>query len=404
MLNIPDAYQDDRFNSAIDTETGFRTGSVLCVPLHDQYGELIGVAQALNHANGTFAASDEIIARQLAPRCAAALTEAFYADIAAGGLQLAATITLAPSNLALLNSTIAVLDADMPTHVLDDARTMRDPDNFIGTSIGRYAVVSILGRGSQGVVLEGKDAFLQRAVAIKLLGPDSANISVMRDQFMAEMRSMALLTHPNTVAVYDAGEHNGALFLVMEKCGDGTALARLKAEGQLPLQVATNVVRDACKGLDAAHRRGMVHRDIKPDNILLSEHDAKLSDFGLVLALNQEGDGSGHIAGTPHYMSPEQCRGDAVDHRSDIYALGATLFHLATGEPPFANSQDVKHVMKRHREEPVRDPREIDPSLPPDMCVIVATAMAKDPVDRYQSAVEMLDDLDSLLAAARLSA
>ena len=401
LVNVPDAYDDARFNRSFDEQTGFVTRSVLSVPLRDQHGQLVGVAQVLNHSTGTFSAACEVIARQLATRCAAALLEAFYADRLDGEVHLAATIARAPADVGI-NTTQVLAGTDALTQVLPDLPERFDPAQMIGSIIGRYEVKAVLGRGSQGLVLEGEDAFLERAVAIKLLGPDSASVQSLRRQFMREMRSMALLSHPNTVSVYDAGEHEGALFLVMEKCSRGTALGRLRASGAMPLLEATQVVRDACRGLDAAHRRGMVHCDIKPDNILLDDHEAKLSDFGLVLAANTEGDGSGRVAGTPHYMSPEQCDGKAVDHRSDIYALGATFFHLATGEAPFADAKDVGRVMDRHRREPVRDPRLLDPALPPDLSVIVATAMAKDPLDRYQSAQAMLDDLDALLAVTRL--
>jgi hypothetical protein len=402
MLNVPDAYADERFNSRVDEQTGFRTRSVLSMPLYNQQGDLIGVAQALNHDHGAFPAVCEVVARQLAPRCAAALSEAFYADSAARGLSLAATIAGEPAGLGF-ETTDLLLRSDAHTDVIPDDSLPVDPQSLVGEQIGRYTVVSVLGRGSQGMVLEGRDAFLEREVAIKLLGPDSARFDLLRDQFMREARSMARLGHPNTVAVHDAGEHDGALFLVMEKCAAGTALARIKSGGPLPLIEAVQITRDACRGLDAAHRRGMIHRDIKPDNILIGEHEAKLSDFGLVLAANAQGDPNvGRIVGTPHYMSPEQCKAQVIDHRSDVYALGATFFHLATGEAPFHGSKDIMDVMRRHCEEDVRDPRSIIDTLPHEVGLLIGTAMAKNVDDRYQSAVEMLDDLESLLALARI--
>jgi CheY-like chemotaxis protein len=403
LLNVPDAYADDRFNPKFDVQTGFQTQSVLCVPLRDQHDELVGVAQVLNHENGPFPAVCEVVSRQLASRCAAALSEAFYADAAAHGLHLAATIAEMPAGLGF-ETTAALSGSGSTTDLLDDAIAPTDPESFVGTSIGRYQVLSVLGQGSQGVVLEGKDEFLERQVAIKILGRDSARFAPMRDQFMREARSMARLVHPNTVAVHDAGEHDGALFLVMEKCSAGTALARMRSlSGALDLLEATTITRDACRGLDAAHRRGMIHRDIKPDNILIGEHNAKLSDFGLVLAANAATEhGQGRIVGTPHYMSPEQCRGDAIDHRSDLYALGATFFHLVTGQAPFHRLKDVQDVMRAHRDDELRDPRSLKPDLPLEVSLLIATAMAKNPDDRFQSAVEMLDDLDALCHLARM--
>jgi serine/threonine protein kinase len=145
----------------------------------------------------------------------------------------------------------------------------------------------------------------------------------------------------------------------------------------------------------------MIHRDIKPDNILLDDDGtAKLSDFGLVLAPNMSDlAGRDHVVGTPHYMSPEQCNGGLVDHRSDLYAMGATCYHLLTGHAPFHGSQDIREVMRRHCEVVAPDPRGVVPELPEDVVSIIAAAMAKKPEDRYQAAVEMLRDFEAILAS-----
>ncbi len=397
LINIPDAHEDTRFNPRFDEATGFRTRSLLSLPLRDEEGTIIGVAQILNHRHGPFAAASEVKALQLAPRCALTLAEAFFE--VDRELNLAATIIAQPGTATFL-PTLLPSSAGMSTSILPKDRSIR-AESFVGTEIGRYRVTAVLGTGSQGFVLDGLDELLDRSVAIKLLGPDSARIPLLRRQFMQEARTMAKLGHPNTVAIHDVGDHDGALYLVMEHCTGGTSYAILKNSGPLDLLTATRILRDACRGLGAAHQRGMIHRDIKPDNILIDETGvAKLSDFGLVLAPNTTDiAGTDHIIGTPHYMSPEQCCGKLVDHRSDLYAMGATWFHLLTGQPPFHGSSDVREVLKHHRESPIPDPRDIIPDLPEDVASIVSTAMAKDPADRYQNASEMLRDLDTLLTS-----
>ncbi len=397
LINIPDAYEDSRFNRSFDELTGFKTRSVLSVPLRDEHNEIVGVAQILNHTHGPFTAAEELKALQLAPRCGLTLAEAFFE--VDEGLNLAATIIAQPGTATFLPT--AVLSSGSASSSILPPSKIVDPEAFIGTEIGRYRVTAVLGTGSQGFVLQGHDELLDRSVAIKLLGPDSARIPMLRRQFMQEARTMAKLGHPNTVAIHDVGEHDRALYLVMEQCEGGTSFGVLKEVGQIGLLAATRILRDACRGLDAAHRRGMIHRDIKPDNILLDENGtAKLSDFGLVLAPNTADIASGnHIIGTPHYMSPEQCGQGLVDHRSDLYALGATWYHLLTGKPPFAGPSDLKEVLRRHAEDPPPDPRASVPSLPEDVVSILFTCMAKNPADRYQNASEMLRDLEAVLAA-----
>ena len=397
IINIPDAHADSRFNPRFDEQTGFQTRSVLCVPLRDDHDAIIGVAQILNHHNGTFAADSEVKAMQLAPRCALTLAEAFFE--VDRELNLAATIIAQPGTANFL-STMLPSSVGMRTSIIPKSRSAR-AESFVGTEIGRYRVTAVLGTGSQGFVLDGLDELLDRSVAIKLLGPDSARIPMLRRQFMQEARTMAKLGHPNTVAIHDAGEHDGALYLVMEHCTGGTSFTLIKESGGLDLTRATKILRDACQGLNAAHQRGMIHRDIKPDNILIDESGmAKLSDFGLVLAPNTTDiAGGNHIIGTPHYMSPEQCSGGLADHRSDLYAMGATWFHLVTGQPPYHGSSDMREVLRHHRESPVPDPRKLVPDLPEDVISIISTAMSKDPTDRYQNSSELLRDLEALLTS-----
>lgn len=400
---VPDAYEDDRFNQSFDQKTGFRTRSVISFPLHAYEGELIGVAQVLNHRDGAFNEEHVRMIEQLAPRCAGALSLAFFE--ADSELELAKTIEAVPGIDSLADTILPAIPG-----IADDTRLqatarpeVKNPHALVGKTIGRYRVTQVLGIGGQGFVLDAEDELIGRDVALKMVNIDYSKNPLTRERFMNEVRSMGQINHPNTVAIHDVGEYDDALFIVMEKGDGGTAWKLMKEEERVPWHRVVDIVSDACNGLDAAHRRGMIHRDIKPDNILLlSDGTAKLTDFGLALAPNTEDiAGSGRIVGTPHYMSPEQCRGDDVDHRSDIYSMGGTFYHMLTGEPPYPERASVHDLLTSHCDDPVPDPRAIDADLPAECTAIVRTSMAKKPDDRYASAVEMLQDLTWLRELAR---
>lgn len=394
MLNIVDAYEDERFNPEFDRMTGFRTRSVLCFPLHDTEGEPIGVAQVLNRSHGTFTAESEIIATQLATRCAYALNNAFFQDPDA--VNLVATIVAESPVLPIPDETVVISEVEtaMPVIVPNPS----SPQSMLGTTLGRYHLQSILGAGMQGVVFQATDELLERDVAIKMLGLHSGRIESVRRQFMTEARTMARLNHPHTVGIHDVGEFDGSMYLVMELCR-ATAGNLLKEHGDIEYQRSLEIIRDACLGLGAAHKRGMIHRDIKPDNILLdNEGRGKLSDFGLAMAANTTDlSGDNRIVGTPHYMSPEQCRAEPVDHRSDLYALGGTFFHLATGQPPFHQYKTVDEVLEAQCSHEIPDPGEINPSVAGDCATVIRICLAKKPTDRYQTAWALLEDIQALL-------
>ncbi|MCH2153980.1 MAG: protein kinase [Phycisphaerales bacterium] len=392
MLNIPDAYQDERFNQEFDQQTGFRTRSVLCFPLHDSHGETIGVAQVLNHRQGGFSVESEIIASQLASRCANALAIAFFQE--SNEVNLAATI-IAESPIVPDDTIVVSPDpVGHPVIVPDPSR----PESMIDATLGRYHLQSILGSGMQGVVFQATDELLARDVAIKLLGLHSGRTDHVRNQFMHEARVMAQLEHNHTVSIYDVGEYEGSMFLVMELC-DQTTGTLISENADVPYPRCLTIIRDACMGLSAAHKRGMIHRDIKPDNILItSDGVGKLSDFGLAMAANTtDMSGDNRIVGTPHYMSPEQARAQSVDHRSDIYALGSTFFHLVTGQAPFGSYSTIQDVLRAHCVEPIPDPCELQPDLPRDCETVIRICMAKQPADRYQTATALLEDIQALL-------
>lgn len=270
----------------------------------------------------------------------------------------------------------------------------------VGKRLGKFQILGELGRGGMGVVFEARDTVLERNVAIKLLPRSVASRPESLERFLREARAAARLHHPHVVAVYDADHFNGQYYIVLELVRGGSLQEVLKT-GPLSWIEATRVLTDACRGLEVAHRAGLVHRDIKPSNLMRSaDGTVKLSDFGLARPNEPTGTtmtGSGSVLGTPQYMSPEQCRSERADERSDLYALGATYFALLTGSPPYPGDAPLL-VMNAHLLDPIPDPRDIDASIPEACSAIIRRAMEKVPDDRYASAAELLADLKRLLA------
>jgi serine/threonine protein kinase len=264
------------------------------------------------------------------------------------------------------------------------------------TYIGKYLIVRELGRGGMGVVFAARDPSLDRVVAIKLLNEHGEP-----ERFLREARVAAQVIHPNCVPIFDIGEHQGNPFIVMELVAGVSASEFLEKQGSLRWKTATRIVAAACRGLSAIHDAGIVHRDVKPANLLISKAGAvKVADFGLACVVGKHvpsltGD---QVVGTPHYMSPEQCWGESVDARSDIYSLGATYFVLLTSQPPYHADHPLK-IMFAHCNDPVPDPRSILPSVPEACAKVILKAMAKAPAERYQSAREMFKAVEAILAS-----
>ncbi len=266
-----------------------------------------------------------------------------------------------------------------------------------GAEFAGCRIEAVAGRGGMGVVYRATELSLGRPVALKLLAPDRARDEAFRERFQRESRMAAAIDHPNVIPVYAAGEHDGSLYLVMRYVGGTDLHALLRESGALSPARAADIVAQIASALDAAHRAGLVHRDVKPANVLLAGHHAYLSDFGLTrLAGSDSGlTESGHWIGTVEYCSPEQLRGHRTDARADVYSLGCVLFAALTGAPPFTNGT-VPATMLAHLNDPPQRPSSM--GAPAEFDRVLARALAKSPDDRYPSAGDLGR---AALAAAR---
>ncbi|TQM81931.1 serine/threonine-protein kinase [Saccharothrix saharensis] len=275
----------------------------------------------------------------------------------------------------------------------------------------RYELGETLGYGGMSEVHKGRDVRLGRDVAIKVLRADLARDAQFQERFRREAQNSAALNHPAIVAVYDTGETQteyGPLpYIVMEFVDGRTLRDIVKTQGPLSGKRAMEVMADVSAALDFSHRHGIVHRDVKPANVMITRSGAvKVMDFGIARAVH---DGQAAVTqtaaviGTAQYLSPEQARGEAVDGRSDVYASGCVLFELLTGEPPFTGDSPVAVAYQHVREDP-KPPSSLNPKVTPALDAIVLKAMAKGPANRYQSAAEMRADLVRVLSGQRPSA
>lgn len=294
----------------------------------------------------------------------------------------------------------------LPPSELSDTVLAPANDPWLGRRLKKYALAARLGQGGMGVVYLAEDTVLKRVVAIKMISPAQMSDPHVAQRFLREARAAARLQHANVASLYDIDSDQGAHFLVMEFVPGPTAQQVVEKRGPLPWRLATQIIADACRGLAAAHAARLIHRDIKPANILISQTgEVKLSDFGLAKHSEDSqspATQSGHVMGTPHYMSPEQGRNETVDERSDLYSLGATYYALLTGSPPFVG-KDPFATIYAHISQPVPDPRERVKDIP-DTCVqIIEQAMAKRRGDRFASASAMLQALEAALGPDRES-
>lgn len=279
-----------------------------------------------------------------------------------------------------------------------------DVNSLVGKSLGQFRIVERIGAGGMATVFKAYQPILDRHVAVKVLPDYHARDPIFKERFLREARSVAKLDHPNIVQIYLFGEEEYITYIVMQYVDGGTLKDRLKQSGALPVGDALKFVIQAAEGLGAAHEHGIIHRDVKPANMLLrKDGHLLLSDFGIVKILegttNLTRVGTG--IGTPQYMSPEQGTGQPVEASSDIYSLGIVLFHCLTGRVPF-NAESPLTITVKHLNEPLPIAFLRHANVPPQIEQVIVRMTAKSPAERYQTTTEVIGELVRAASAAHV--
>ena len=286
-----------------------------------------------------------------------------------------------------------------PESVRLDFLAPTDDPHMLGR-FGGHEISGVIGVGGMGIVLKGFDTALNRYAAIKVLAPHYASSGAARQRFAREAQAAAAVVHDNVIAIHGVDEFNGVPYLVMPYIKGASLQKRINVDGTQSTEEILRIAMQAARGLAAAHDQGLVHRDIKPGNILLPENVERvlITDFGLARAADDASlTRSGVIAGTPQYMSPEQARGEGIDHRSDLFSLGSVMYAMCTGHPPF-RAETPYGILRRITDNAPRPIRELNPDIPDWLCGVVDRLLAKNPADRFSSAAEVAQLLENCLA------
>lgn len=279
-----------------------------------------------------------------------------------------------------------------------EAGNSQMPTTFMNVAAaleGRYQILKELGRGGMGIVFQAQDKQLNEQVAIKILSPMLSNNSEALERMKREVSSARRITHPNVIRIHDISEVAGLNFVSMEYFNGISLKEQIKKTGPMSLMQAFNIASQVCDGLEAAHRQGVIHRDLKSQNIIInSAGQIKIIDFGLAHTAHLEGmTATGLIMGTPEYMAPEQVAGKKVDERADLYSLGIILYEIFTGSVPFHGDSAIAVGFKQMKEDPA-PPRSLNGQVPEQVEQVILKALSKEPLMRYRSAGELKEELE----------
>jgi len=276
-------------------------------------------------------------------------------------------------------------------------------NNLIGTRLGKYEIQTEIGRGGMGAVYKGYDLALDRHVAVKVLAPHLVWARESVERFLREARAAARLSHASIVTIHDVGQEAGWYYFVMEYLEGQTLTEAIQERGPLPPGEVLSILRPLADALDYAHQRGLVHRDVKPGNVMVSSAgSATLTDFGIARAAQETRlTSTGTIVGTPEYMSPEQAKGLAVDARSDQYSLAVVAYEMLSGQVPF-EAESTLALLHKIVYDPLPPIREINPDLPLGVEAVLRKALAKDPGDRYEGTSGFVEALGRALAGEEI--